>query len=75
VIGRAIYSRRCQGFENGGQLFMVANEHLAYQRMLQGLFSTVETVAKQRGYAIYRGKRLIQLIVSLVRATPSVWRS
>lgn len=43
--------------KSGGQLYMVANNHLPYEDVLKDLFRTVQEIGKDKGFKILRAKK------------------
>ena len=52
-LGKAMIGTACNALRKGGQLFMVANAHLPYERVLRDLFHDVETRAEKAGFKIF----------------------
>ena len=43
--------------KEGGNLYMVANAHLPYEKTLHNLFSKTEKLAEQKGFKIFKAKK------------------
>lgn len=54
AIGRGFISRASGLLKAGGEFWLTANRHLAYEATLRGHFETIDLIEQARGYKIYR---------------------
>lgn len=54
-LGQAIISHACQSLRRGGQLFLVANRKLPYERILETGLNRLQVLAETGGFKIFRG--------------------
>ncbi|MBI1300216.1 MAG: methyltransferase [Alphaproteobacteria bacterium] len=52
-LGKSMIATARQSLRKGGVLYMVANAHLPYEKLLRDLFENVETVIQQKGFKIF----------------------
>ncbi|MDQ6989249.1 MAG: methyltransferase [Mariprofundaceae bacterium] len=57
ALGQNIVSRACGALKRGGELYLVANRQLAYEKILQTQLSVVETLAVGHGFKVIYGQR------------------
>lgn len=57
TMGQDFIATAAASLKAGGSLFMVANTHLPYERMLQNSFSTSDKIAERDGFKIIRAVR------------------
>lgn len=53
-IGNAFISNASKALKRKGELWMVANNHLPYERALNDSFFTVEKIAERQGFKVYK---------------------
>ena len=53
-IGNAFIKRAAESLKPKGQLWMVANNHLPYEQVLQTCFKDVEKRAEEQGFKVYK---------------------
>lgn len=56
-LGQRFIQTAYEHLTNKGQLWMVANAHLPYEKKLSSLFGSHEKIAEQRGFKIIHAKR------------------
>jgi 16S rRNA (guanine1207-N2)-methyltransferase len=66
-IGRRFISAAAESLRPGGQLWLVANRHLPYEKVLSENFNVVRAVVHRHGYKIIEAVR--------ARATPKRGRA
>lgn len=57
ALGQAFLQRAARLLARHGTLWLVANRHLPYERVLQTSFKSVETLSETAGYKIIRAER------------------
>jgi 16S rRNA (guanine1207-N2)-methyltransferase len=53
-VTQAFVAQAYQVLEPGGQLWLVANRFLRYERMVEGIFQKVEIVAANSRYQVFQ---------------------
>lgn len=56
-IGKKFIGTACNALRQGGQLWMVANAGLPYEKTLKELFSSCEKITERHGFKVFRAVR------------------
>lgn len=56
-LGKTIVTRACESLTYNGQLFMVANRQLPYEKILKTHLREVEVIAVGQGFKVIKGKK------------------
>ena len=57
ALGLAVARAAAGALRKGGELFLVANRHLAYATVLREMFASVDVLAQDREFTVYRAVR------------------
>jgi 16S rRNA (guanine1207-N2)-methyltransferase len=56
-LGQRIIQQACEALKHGGELFMVANRQLPYEKILKEYLSDVACLVAKDGFKVLRGKK------------------
>lgn len=56
-LGKTIVTRACESLKYNGQLYMVANRQLPYEKILREHLREVDVIAVGKGFKVLRGKK------------------